>query len=408
MKNYKYVAEGSGGLQVTGMVEATNELEASAKIRNNYNVIISLTEIKGESDTLIGKILFGDIGGTKLNSKAFTMMCSQFATILSAGIPIARAVRLIGDKTKDKFLKKVLTEVASDVEAGRTISAAFEDHGNDKFPPTFCETLKAGEEAGDVAGSFESIYKHYDKQTKMGAKVRGAMIYPSFVLVIAVIVVIVLMVKVVPTFTAIFDETGGQLPLMTRMLIAISNFVRDTFIYFIVLVAAIAFGVILYKKSPNGARNIAKLQLKLPVLGNIMELNCASLFANTMATMVQSGIPMTKAVGVTSKVMPNKIYEEKTLQMVTRLEEGKTMRAGMTEAGCFPDILTDMVGVGEDTGELKTTLDTVARYYDNELEQAVAKAIAMLEPAILVFLAVIAGFIVISIYMAMFSMYNTM
>lgn len=408
MNSYKYTAIGTGGQEVTGLIEAIDELEATAKIRNQYNVVVSIKEINGQSSIKLPGFLSAEIGSAKLNSKAFTLMCSQFATILTAGIPIARAVRLIGDKTTDKFLKKLLKQVAEDVESGRSLSASFDDHGGSVLPPTFCETIRAGEEAGDLASAFESVFRHFDKQTKMGQKVKSAMAYPMFVLVIAVVVVIVLMVKVVPTFTSMFDEMGGELPFMTQLLISMSNFVRDTFLYFIIIVIALYIGFVFYKKTPKGAINLAKIQLKLPVLGNIAELNSASLFANTMATMIQAGLPMTKAVEITSKVMTNELIKQQTASMVTRIEEGRTVVDSMKEANCYPDILTDMVGVGEETGEMKHTLDTVAKYYDNELEQAIAKAISMLEPGILVFLAVVAGFIVISIYMAMFSMYSYM
>jgi type IV pilus assembly protein PilC len=408
MNSYKYTAIGTGGREVTGMIEAIDEIEATARLRNQHDVILSIKKISRGDDSFLAKLLALDVGGKKLNPKAFTLMCSQFATILSAGIPIARAVKLICGKTTDKFLKKVLIEVGTDVEAGRSLSAAFEDHGGKALPPTFCETLKAGEEAGNMAGSFESIYKHFDKQTKIGDKVKGALIYPVFVLVIAIVVVIVLMVKVVPTFTSMFADMGAELPFMTRLLINMSDFVRNTFIYFIGIVAVIVVAFILYNRTPKGSLNIAKIQLKLPVFGNIVELNSASLFANTMATMIQAGLPVTKAVAITSKVMPNALVRQKTANMVNRIEEGRTIVDSMYEAKIYPDILTDMVGVGEETGELKSTLDTVARYYDNELEQAVAKAITMLEPTILVFLAGIAGFIVIAIYMAMFSMYSYM
>ena len=276
------------------------------------------------------------------------------------------------------------------------------------MPKTFCETLRAGEESGDMAGSFESIYKHFDKQTKMGAKVRGAMTYPLFVLFIAVVVVIVLMVEVVPRFTATFDELDSELPIMTQMLIAISQFMQGSILYIVLLAAAVFLGIRLYGRTEKGRMNLAKLQLKLPVLGNIAVLNAASLFANTMATMINAGLPMTKAVSITSSVMDNYVYQTKVAGMAARIEEGRTVSDSMKEAECFPEILTDMVGVGEETGEMRDTLDTVALYYDNELEQAVSQAIAMLEPSLLIFLAVVAGFIVISIYMSMFMMYDAM
>ncbi len=406
MNSYKYTALTTSGEKINGMIEASDQLEATAKIRQQYNIIVSVKEIGAGAAG--SSILSMDLGGNKLDPKAFTMMCSQFSTILSAGIPVGRAVKLIGDKAEDKFLKKLLTKVGEDVEAGRTVSASFQDHGGNLLPATFSETLKAGEEAGDLAGAFDSIYKHFDKQTKIGSKVKSAMMYPLFVLFVAVVVVMVLMVKVVPTFTAIFADLGAELPLPTRILIGISNFFRDSWLIMVLVIAVIGAAFLLYKRTVRGSMNLAKLQLKLPILGNIAELNAASLFSNTMATMIGAGLPITKAVSITSQVMPNDLYREKIAGMVERIEEGRTVVDSMRETELMPDILTDMVGVGEETGEMKHTMDVVAEYYDNELEQAVTQAIGMLEPALLVVIAGIAGFIVIAIYMAMFSMYGSM
>lgn len=407
MTTFKYVARAENGESVRGLIEAIDELEATAKIRAQNQVVVSLKEVHGAADKLPG-ILNMDIGGSRLNGKAFTLMCNQFATILTAGIPIARAVKLIADKTGDKLLKKTLMLVAADVEAGRTISASFEEHGQGWLPATFVETIRAGEEAGDLANAFESVYRHFDKQTKMNDKVRNAMFYPVFVLIIAVVVVVILMVKVVPTFTTIFEEMGGSLPLMTRVLIAISNFISDTFVFFILFIgiAIVAFG--LFVRTEQGKMAASRAQLYLPVIGNIAELNAASLFANTMSTMIGSGLPMTKAVSITASVMPNYLIRTKVEGMVGSIEEGRTVVDSMRESEVMPEILTDMVGVGEETGEMKATLDTVAMYYDSELELAVTRAVAMLEPALLCFIAVVAGFIVIAIYMSMFEMYNMM
>lgn len=408
MVTYKYKAQMPGGKPVEGMIEAFDELEATAKIRAQYDVILEMRQIHSLEASKLFSFFSSDIGGNRLDGKAFTLMCSQFSTILRAGIPIARAVKLIADKTGDKTLQKMLFKVDEDVEAGRSISSSFEEHGGGVLPATFVETLRAGEEAGDLAGSFESIYKHFDKQTKMSDKVRSAMMYPIFVLIIAVIVVIVLMVKVVPTFTAMFEEMNAELPLMTRMLISISHFFQHWWFVILLVMAAIAVAFYLIKRTPRGEMALAKIQLKLPVLGNIAELNAASLFANTMATMIGSGLPMTKAVAITANVMPNALIKSKVANMVGRIEEGRTVVDSMRETEVMPEILTDMVGVGEETGELKDTLDTVAAYYDNELELAVTQAVAMLEPGLLIFIAIIAGFIVIAIYMSMFEMYSVM
>ncbi len=408
MVTYKYKAQMPGGQPIEGMVEAFDELEATAKIRAQYDVILEMKQVRSLEGNSLLKFLTSDFGGAKLDGKAFTLMCSQFATILRAGIPIARAVKLIGDKTADKTLRKMLESVGDDVEAGRALSSSFEEHGSKILPTTFVETLRAGEEAGDLAGSFESIYKHFDKQTKMSDKVRSAMMYPLFVLAIAVVVVMVLMVKVVPTFTAMFEEMDAELPLMTQMLINISHFFQNYWMVIVIVILVIVIAFILIKRSKRGEMALAKLQLKLPVFGNIAELNAASLFANTMATMIGSGLPMTKAVSITANVMTNVLIKEKVAGMVGRIEEGRSVVESMRETEVMPDILTDMVGVGEETGELKDTLDTVAGYYDTELELAVTKAVAMLEPSLLIFIAIVAGFIVIAIYMSMFEMYGAM
>ena len=386
------------------MVEGFDELDAVDRIKQTCSIVLKLKEVKSDKPGLLNM----EIGGAKLNSKAFTVMCSQFSIILRAGIPIARTVHLIADKTTNKPLKKILMKTAEDVEAGRSLAASFAEHGDRLFPTTFIETIRAGEESGNLDRSFETMYRHYDKQTKMRGKVKGAMAYPMFVLVIAVAVVVVLMVKVVPTFTSIFDSYGSELPAITRLLIAISNFFRKYTVWMAAVFALLFIVYKLYGNTEKGRLNLARIQLRLPVLGNIALLNAASQFANTMTTMLGSGLPMTKAISITAGVMDNYYIGSEVGKLTGRLEEGHALGASMRDSGCMPDILVDMVAVGEETGEMEKTLDTIALYYDAELEMAIAAALAKLEPTILVFLAGIAGFIVIAIYMSIFQMYALM
>ncbi len=362
-----------------------------------------VTEVK-ESDSFLSR----DIGGTKIDMKAFTVMCSQFAIILKAGIPVARTVHLIADKTTDKVLHRILKQVADDVEAGRTVSDAFEERGGKLLPPTFIDTIRAGEESGNLDTAFGTMHRHLDKQAKMGARVRGALAYPIFVLVIAVIVVIVLMVKVVPTFTAIFDSYDAQLPAITRSLIAVSNFFTKYWLVILGVFVVILLFYKLYGNTETGRLKFAVWGRKMPVLGNINELNSASQFANSLATMLSAGLPLTRSISITARVIDNYFVSQEVGKLTGRLEEGHSLGTSLRESGCMPDILTDMVAVGEETGELQSTMETVAAYYDSELEQAVDSAIAKLEPTLLVAMAVIAGYIVIAIYLAIFSMYSVM
>ena len=394
----------NNGQKVSGVIEAFNEMDAVDRLKQNHSIIIKMTPVKGEGEGFLNM----EIGGNKLNNKAFIVMCSQFAIILNAGIPIARTVHLIAEKTSDKPLKKMLLKVGEDVEAGRSVAASFAERGEKLLPPTFVETIAAGEQSGNLDKAFQTVHEHFDKQAKMAAKVRSAMAYPLFVLFIAVAVVAVLMIKVVPTFTAIFDSMGGELPGVTKALIAISNFFIH---YWMILVAIIAVVVIFYKVYGNteeGRMNFAKWILKVPILGNIQELNAASEFANTMTTMLASGLPMTRAISITAKTMSNYFMSTETGKLAVKLEEGRGLGQSMREANFMPDILVDMVAVGEETGEMEKTLNTIAKYYDAELDMAIANALAKLEPALLVGLAGIAGFIVIAIYMAMFGMYAIM
>ena len=405
MVTYKYQALSPSGKKVSGVVEAFNEMDAVERIKQSCTVVLKINEVKnGGGEGLLNM----QIGGNKLNGKAFTVMCSQFAIILGAGIPIARAVHLIADKTTDKPLKKMLQGVASDVEGGRSLAASFAERGEKLLPMTFIETIRAGEESGNIERSFESMHLHYDKQTKMKQKVKSAMAYPMFVLVVAVVVVIVLMAFVVPRFTVMFEDYGAELPVITQMLIAISNFFRNHFLIIIGVIAGVIVGYKLYANTEEGRMKIAMLQRKLPILGNISQLSSASEFANSMATLLGSGLPMTKAVNITAKTIENYYVRTEVGKLAGKLEEGYALGTSMRESGIMPDILTDMVAVGEATGEMEHTLSTIGKYYDDELDVATAAALAKLEPALLIGLVGIAGFIVLAVYLAIFSLYGAM
>ena len=405
MVTYKYTALSQNGQKVTGVIEGYNEMDAIDRIKREYSIVLKMKEVKENKGVGLMNL---EIGGRKLRPKPFTVMCSQFSIILSAGIPIGRTVELIAEKTTDKTLKSILKDIAADVETGRSLSASFEERAGDILPPTFVETIRAGEESGNIDKAFETMHEHYDKQVKMGNKVRSALAYPAFVFVVAIVVVAVLMVKVVPTFLAIFDSYDAELPLPTKMLIAMSNFFRHNILILIAIAAVLTIAYKLYSKTETGRMNIAKLSMRLPALGEIVNLSAASQFANSMATMLGSGLPMVRALSITAKTIDNYFISTEVGKLTAKLEEGYALCPSMREANILPDILVDMVGVGEETGEMEDTLKTIARYYDDELEVAINDAMAKLEPTILVFLAGFAGFIVIAIYMAMFGMYAAM
>lgn len=404
MITYKYSAVSKDGMKVNGVIEGYNEMDAIDRIKADYDIVLKVTPMEEAKESILTR----ELGGTKLNNKEFTVMCSQFAIIIKSGIPIARAVTLVYEKTTDKALKKLLKKVSTDVEGGRSLAASFEENGAGLLPQTFIESIRAGEESGNLDTAFESMYEHFDKQTKIGAKVKGALMYPAFVLVLGIVVVIVMMVKVIPTFINIFDGLDAELPAITKSLIAVSTFFQH---YWALLAVIAIVGFIAYKVYGNteeGRLKLAKNSLKLPVLGNIQQLNAASQFSNTLVTMIDAGLPLTKAVSITAKALDNYYISQEVGKMTGQIEEGHTLGDAMRDSGCMPDILTDMTAVGEESGELSETLSTIAAYYDSELATAISEALAKLEPTILVVIAAFAGYVVIAIYVAMFSMYGSM
>lgn len=404
MATYKYTAISKDGVKVSGVVEGFNEFDAVDRIKQDCDIVLKLTEVEEKKPGLLNM----EIGGNRLNTKAFSLMCSQFSIILKSGIPIGRTVRLIGDKMTDKKLKGILKKVAEDVEAGRSVAASFQERGGKILPAVFIETIRAGEESGNLARAFETMYQHYDKQIKMRAKVRNALIYPVFVLALSVVVVIVLMVKVVPTFMDIFESYDAELPLITQSLIWVSNFFKKYIFMIIVVLAAIGLIFKLYANTEKGRLNVAKLALKLPVLGNVTLLGAASEFAANLTTLIGAGLQLTKAVSITARVIDNYYISQCVGKMTSRLEEGHTLGECMREANCLPDILVDMTAVGEETGELEGTLHTISGYYEAELDMAVQDVLKKLEPTLLVFMAGVAGYIVLAVYIAMFQMYSVM
>lgn len=403
MITYRYSALSPNGARVKGVVDALDEYGAVEKIKATCPVVLSIQEVKTSGlDGLLSKEI-----GHKVDTKALAVMCSQFAIILSSGIPISNCTTMIAEQTKDKKLKRMLTKSAEDISQGVSVSVAFEKNCPD-LPVTFTETIRAGELSGTLEDSFKTLQIYYEKSYKVSEKMKAAMSYPIFVVCIAVIVLMIVMIKVIPTITDVFSSLGGELPLMTRILINISNFFGAYWIWMVLITVLLIIGIKYYHHTENGKLHWSKTLLKLPVLGNINTLNGCEQFADTMAALLKAGLGVGDSLKVTAKVLDNYAMSLEVKGMVEKIETGQQLKDVMNQSQYFPDVLREMTGVGETTGELEKTLDTIGAYYTNEHDHAVTQAIARLEPTMLVILALFAGFIVISIYLPMFTMYNLM
>ncbi|MDO4182862.1 MAG: type II secretion system F family protein [Coriobacteriia bacterium] len=403
MAVYKYKGTSPAGQPVEGVVEAFDRFEALEKARQVCRVVSSVTEAREAPS-----FLKADLGSGKIDLKQLSIMCSQFAIIIEAGMNMSKCTQLVANQTQDKRLKAILEEVANDVASGHSMATSFEKRGGKKLPVLFYETLRAGELSGNLEESFRTLQHYYEKTSKTKAKLIGAIGYPCFVIMIAIVVVIVMMVAVVPTFKDILDSTGSEMPLMTQILIDVSNFFQQWWIVMLLVVLVLVVAFRLFIKTEKGRDWWARVKLKMPLAGNIACLSNAATFANTMATLVKSGLPVTQCVDITSRVLTNFAMAQATEKCVAKLEEGKRLVDCMRTIPGMPDTLVEMVGIGEESGELEATLETMGSFYDDETERATQSVISKIEPASLIFIALFAGYIVIALYVSMFSMYSGM
>ena len=402
MVTYKYSAMSPDGAKVNGVIEAIDEFAAVERIKATCPVVLSISEVKSADEN---SILNMEIGSNKVDPKSLSVMCSQFATILSAGVDVASCMEMIGNQTEDKKLKKMLLNSAKDVAQGNSIAASMEKNCPG-LPVTFIETVRAGELSGTLEDSFATLQTYFERNYQLKQKVKSALSYPMFVVVVAVIVVIVVMVKVVPTLTQVFGDLGGELPFITVLLINISKFFTKAWpiILLVAIVGFLAFKF--YTNTEKGKIWWGKTLLSMPVMGKINTFSGSADFASTMSALLSAGLPVTNALEVTSKVLDNYVLGTETNKLAQKVQTGVKLGDAMRNAGVFPQTLTEMTAIGENTGELEKTLKTVGNYYSQEADYAMTAAISKLEPTLLVFLAAFAGFIVLAIYMPMFTMYN--
>lgn len=402
MTAYKYKALSRDGSKVSGVVEAYDEFEAVAKIKAECSVVLKIVPVQEKRRERI------DLNEPLwVSDKVLSLTASQFAILLKAGMPAARTVEVIAQQTTDKLMKRILTEVAKDVAAGYSLSQSLETRGK-KIPLTFIETVRAGEESGTLEESFAKLVGYYEKSHKIRSKVRGAMMYPMFLAILAVAVIVIIVKVTVPVVVDMIVGNGGQLPLPTRILLGLYDFFSKWGLLFLGAIAVIVISCILYGKTENGRLRYARFSMKLPVLGKISVLKSASQFAGTMATLLSAGLPVTRALTITSKVMDNYAVGLTVGACTLGIEEGKRLGDVLRANPYLPPLLTEMTAVGEESGALEGTLTTIGAYFDSEVEQASTKALSMLEPMITMIMGVVIGFIVIALYMPMFTMYNFM
>jgi type IV pilus assembly protein PilC len=397
MPNYVWKGRNRTGLVQEGVLAADTKDAALAALRRQNIVVTGIRE-RGKEVSLT-KI------GRKVPPKTLAVFTRQFSVMIDAGLPLVQCLEILANQQEHKNFQRILLQVRQDVEAGSTLADAMRRHPK-AFDNLYVNMIAAGEAGGILDTILQRLSVYIEKAVKLRSQVRSALIYPIAVIVIACIVVAVILLKVIPTFAALFTSLGAELPMPTRVVIASSNFLARYFIFFIIAIAAGVFAFRRYYATHNGRRVIDGVVLKLPVLGMIMKKIAVARFCRTLATLTSSGVPILESLDITARTAGNAIVEDAIMQTKTSVEGGKTIVEPLRESGVFPNMVVQMIGVGEQTGALDAMLNKIGDFYEDEVDAAVAGLVKLLEPVMIFILGIIIGGIVIAMYLPMFTLIN--
>ncbi len=387
-----------GTIESGEIVAATRE-EVIALLRKK-NIIATVVTEKPKKKGLLGKLSFGG----KVKDKDIVIFTRQFATMIDAGLPLVQALEILSSQVENKTLAKTLTQVKTDVESGATYADALKKHPR-IFSELYVNMVAAGEAGGILDTILNRLATYIEKAMKLKKKVKGAMVYPAVVSTIAVLVIAIIMIFVVPTFAKMFAQLGGTLPLPTRIIITMSNFIAGIG-GLMVAGGLVAAGVALvqFRRTEKGKYITDRILLKLPIFGVLLNKVAVAKFTRTLGTLVSSGVPILDGLDITAKTSGNKVIEYAIVEVRKGVVGGKTLAEPITKAKVFPPMVTHMIAVGESTGALDAMLAKIADFYDDEVDAAVSNLTAMMEPLLMVFLGGTVGFIVVAMYLPIFKL----
>ncbi|HYA88797.1 MAG TPA: type II secretion system F family protein [Nitrospirota bacterium] len=343
-------------------------------------------------------------GGPGITDKDIVILTRQLATMIDAGLPLVQCLDILGSQTENKSLGKIVAQVRSDVESGSTFADALKKHTK-VFDNLYVNMVAAGEAGGILDTILQRLATYMEKFAKIKGQIKSAMIYPSVILFVAVSVVALLMVVVVPMLASMFADMGQALPLPTRIVITISNFVKGWGgLIMVSVIVALFIGLKQFRKTEKGLRVTDGIALKLPIVGSLIQRVSVAKFTRTLGTLLTSGVPILEGLLIVSRTAGNKVVEEAIMFTRQSVSEGKTLAEPLGKAKVFPQMVVQMIAVGEATGALDNMLNKIADFYDDEVDAAVATLTSMLEPILMIFLGTTVGFVIIAMYMPIFQM----
>jgi type IV pilus assembly protein PilC len=395
MPNYSWKGRTRAGRVQEGVLVAESKEAAIATLRKQQIIVTAVTE-KGKEFAL------PKLGGG-ISNKEIAVFTRQFSVMIDAGLPLVQCLEILGSQQENRTLQKVLFQVRQDVESGSTLADALRKHPK-AFDDLYCNMVAAGEAGGILDTILQRLAQYIEKIVKLRAAIRSAMVYPTAVILIAVGVVWVILWKVIPTFATLFEGLGASLPLPTRITIALSRFIGAWWWMIIGSVVLTIVMLMRYHKTPAGRRQIDGALLKIPVLGGVLRKIAVARFCRTLGTLVSSGVPILEALEITARTSGNAIVEDAIMAVRKGVESGLTVAQPLKETGVFPPMVVQMIGVGEQTGALDAMLTKIADFYEEEVDQAVANLLTLMEPVMILFLGITVGGIIIAMYLPLFDL----
>jgi type IV pilus assembly protein PilC len=394
MAVFVYQGRTASGNQ-NGEIEAPDRSAAVGELRRRSILVTKIAEKSAP------KMSF-KFGG-KVKDKEMAIFTRQFSTMIDAGLPLVQCLNILAEQSESKTLRSVTGQVARHVEAGSTLADALRRHPR-TFDDLFTNLVEVGEAGGILDVVLQRLAAYIEKAAALKRKVKAAMVYPCAIIGVAMLVVIFMLTFVIPTFAQMFKDLGADLPLPTKIVMLLSDFVRS----YILLIIAGMIGAVMalrsYYRTEGGRATIDALMLKTPVFGTLVRKVAVARFTRTLGTLVQSGVPILDGLRITARTAGNKVVEKAVLQCRAAVTEGKTLADPLRTSGVFPPMVTQMISVGEQTGALDAMLSKIADFYDDEVDTAVSTLTSLLEPIMIVFLGVVVGGLVVAMYLPIFKL----
>ncbi len=391
---FEYSARTRSGETRAGTIKAKNREEAINLLRQQGLILTSLREKKATG-------LFGM--GASVKDKDLAIFTKQFSVMIDAGLPLVQCLDILASQQENKFFANVLEQVRNDVEQGSTLADAMKKHPK-VFDDLYTNLVAAGEAGGILDVIMQRLSIYIEKAYKLKASFKSAMTYPVTVITIAVLIVALILWKVIPAFASMFAGLGAELPLPTRVVISMSHFVVHFGGWIIVFLILVFIGIKKFYQTETGRKLIDGMVLKLPIMGIIFKKIAVARFSRTLATLVSSGVSILEGLMITARTAGNKIIEDAVLEARLQVEQGKTISEPLKNTKVFPPMVVQMIAVGEQTGALDTMLAKIADFYEEEVDQAVAQLMSLLEPVMIVILGGLVGGIVVAMYLPIFSL----